>query len=251
MRLLTVVLVLYSSKFAFSSEPIIGGREVGSDDPVAQSTVGLVGMLSNGEEFICTGSIIEQDLVLTAGHCVADAAKIGILFSREMKGQSPSVAKKLILHPDYRGQGGFFGGKEMNDIALVQFDGGLPVGYSPIELIASTEAIQRGEKVAVAGYGVTRANDSSGKTAGTLRKAMVAIEDANYSDSEFTLNQMHGRGSCFGDSGGPVLAPGNSGMMELIGITSRGSDDCAAVNIFTNLKAFLPWIAQERAQLHQ
>ena len=66
---------------------IIGGTEVPAGDPVAASTVIIVGTESAGS-FLCTGSIIAPDMIVTAGHCLGtngDAAiKIG--FSPKHRG---------------------------------------------------------------------------------------------------------------------------------------------------------------------
>ena len=61
---------------------IIGGTIVDASDPVASTTV----LVTDGN-YICTGSIIDTDLVVTAAHCVAAPAEnLKIVFALDING---------------------------------------------------------------------------------------------------------------------------------------------------------------------
>ena len=100
---LTLVLALVAlSSSAFAAEKglnfgsdfntIIGGQEVQSGDPVQSNTVLVVG--KEGEDtFICSGSIIDKDIILTAAHCLGSdgLAKVVVVFRTSIQGQGPVV----------------------------------------------------------------------------------------------------------------------------------------------------------------
>src|SRR4051812_613014 len=65
-------------------DKIIGGEVVEESDPIAISTVLVINKTTDGTA-ICTGSIIADDLVMTAGHCVGpDKKNMKIVFRRTM-----------------------------------------------------------------------------------------------------------------------------------------------------------------------
>lgn len=240
-RIGLAALLAWHSTYALD-ESIIGGVPVGASDPVVTSTVALY-----DGQFLCTGSLIAQDLVVTAAHCIDDTSTMQVLFRLKVKGTGPAArVLGAVVHPRYFPSAE---GKDQNDIAVVRFAGKLPRGYAPARLLPASIPLQNGQTVTLAGYGITTAIPQSGS--GTLRKVDVKIKDARFARTEVLLDQTSGRGACHGDSGGPAFARAR-GKLYLWGVTNRGypndaPDDCAHQAVYTDIlahKAFLNKAAQ-------
>jgi secreted trypsin-like serine protease len=234
-------------------DSIVGGSEVRESDPVAATTVAIQGHDSEGS-YLCSGSIIAQDLVVTAGHCLSDdGSSLTILFRRDVHGTGEKVTTDGGMRPE-----NYYGGatqkREHFDIALLHFQGGLPEGYRPVQVLENESEIRDGTEVILAGYGDTVGMSdlglSSGGTHGTLRKTHVSIAQADFNAGEFRTDESHGKGSCNGDSGGPALLETSQGLV-LAGLTSRGDPSCEESGTYTKLPAFKSWLAKAAAELRE
>src|SRR4051812_30118613 len=65
---------------------VFGGSDVEENNDIAKTTVGLVGILPDDPDtgkpsgaYVCSGTLIDENIILTAAHCVT-AQKIAILF---------------------------------------------------------------------------------------------------------------------------------------------------------------------------
>lgn len=67
---------------AVSSDGIIGGQEMPKSFAMENGIVGIIDIGSGG---ICTGSLLPNNLVLTAAHCVSDPKKALIIFDENMQ----------------------------------------------------------------------------------------------------------------------------------------------------------------------
>lgn len=224
-----------------NGDGIIGGTEIQKGDPIQKTVVGVYDSVT-GE--LCTGSLLPNNLVLTAAHCIAsDYENIEIIFDITLTDDSPyypvDKGEKSVFF-DSRSQ------KDTNrgDIAILHFEGELPEGYEPAKLM-NAFTLEKNTKVIIAGYGVS--NGNTGEGAGTLRTTLVAVADPFYAESEVKLNQTMGKGACHGDSGGPAYLKIN-GQYFVWGITSRGFDDpdndCSKYSLYTNVIYFNDWINQ-------
>lgn len=230
---ITTIVAAKTLQLAQASDFIVGGDNVAAHQPIAQTTVALV-----IGRALCTGSILSEDLIVTAAHCLADQPKsIAIVFSTELSADAPQhavMADKYLIHPNYR-EG--LSTPDQNDLGMVHFKGGLPPGYAANSLLQDGREITQGRAAILAGYGITDAKTQKG--AGKLRTTTVQIGDEHFGKSEVLLMQNHGHGACHGDSGGPAFLA-ESGRLKLWGVTSRSypldaPDDCAHESIYTNL----------------
>jgi hypothetical protein len=234
---------------------IYGGDVVAANDQINQS---IVGLYSTDQHYLCTGSIISGDLILTAAHCVqGDTTKIKVLFGGKLIDGDKLGAGVVIRNAvDGKAYPGFdlhhIKETGMNDVGLIRFAGGLPPGYKPATLLVNYAAhIHNGTTVVMAGYGISNVLFKSG--AGTLRKVTLKVDNANLSASEATIDQGLTKGICEGDSGGPSYLQAD-GKNLLWGITSRGAGlftlaPCIFSSTYTRIDAFWPWFQKAAVEL--
>ncbi|HRO68019.1 MAG TPA: trypsin-like serine protease, partial [Pseudobdellovibrionaceae bacterium] len=138
---------------------VMGGELVKADSPEART---LVMIESDSDGFICTGTLIGKNLVLTAAHCVgSDTDSLRVTFGVDPYGE-PSEAsshkvvavKKHKLHRDPTSQ-------LRSDLAMFRFEGEAPEHAVIARLPQESEKIQTGSSFIGIGYG---------RTDGMLRK---------------------------------------------------------------------------------
>jgi secreted trypsin-like serine protease len=222
---------------------IIGGTEVQPNDLVFHSTVGLWDEKSGSK---CTGSLIAEDIVLTAAHCVNPSShQLQIVFSNHMieNGKANRAHMRLALsfmrHPQY--SPAHSEGTETHDLALVYFQGGLPDSYQAAHLENSLDLATLPQSVLLAaGFGMS--NGLLGTGVGTLRQAQLQFLK-NHSSTEFeTLQNNHG--VCSGDSGGPLYHL-QFGKLIQIGVASRVATKflgCRNYAVYTRVDVYRDWI---------
>ncbi|MBS1963504.1 MAG: trypsin-like serine protease [Bdellovibrionales bacterium] len=248
---LALALALSFSAFASSSSTnIIGGTNVSDSDPDGASTVALVATLSKGQA-ICTGSLLSASLIVTAAHCVTDERggvlspkAMTIVFGSDVRAKNRILAPVAGLkrHPGYDPEAS---GKDLNDIAVVRFAGGLPPGFRPAKLLSASTAIPNGGAAVLVGYGVnTMAGGGSG--AGVLRKVTAEVADGKFAKTEVLIDQRNKKGACHGDSGGPAFARKGKDLL-LWGVTNRGypdngPDDCVHYSVYTRITTQMAFI---------
>lgn len=237
---------------AYADDYIIGGTTVAAGDEIAASTV----MVTDGN-FICTGSILAADIVVTAAHCTAAKAEdLRIVFSRQMPDDLTTVSDivhpiyNFVANPGWKGENST--GVDQHDIAVIRFKGSLPDGYAPAHLLNPSTALTPGETVTLAGYGITNAQTQAG--AGTLRKVDVTLAK-KLGKTEEVLDQTDDAGACHGDSGGPAFVTVD-GQLLLWGVTNRGypnnaPDDCVHESVYTRITAYTDFINQAAGDLRQ
>lgn len=246
------------------ADHIVGGTVVSSTDPLSKSIVGIYIKNRVTQDIeTCTGSLLPNNLVITAAHCVSDlngAVDAVVIFSAniDLKGFTISQARRV----DNKVIAKWWGAKDhetvnTGDIALLHYVGATPKGYVPATLLSDESVLSDGAQVVLAGYGATKVIkkpidvntyadligaiqngdvicensvelkncvEVSMEGNGPLRQTKVTISEAVYSTSEFSVNQNRGSGSCHGDSGGPAYIV-RGGRYYLVGITSRTIND--------------------------
>lgn len=223
-----------------SGEGIIGGTDVLWADKINES---IVGVYDDAGGQLCTGTLVAQNIVLTAAHCIGyDHDAMYIVFDNLISPLSKMAkAERIEESPYYRGRR--FEKTDRNDLALIRFTTPLPKGYKPARFLSGPQNIANGTSVYIAGYGYNDAAKESGQ--GTLRKTTVKIINAAFGTSEVLVNQTEGSGACHGDSGGPAFIKIKDEYF-LWGVTSRGVEDekqlCNTYAAYTNLFAHQVWI---------
>ncbi|KAI4456607.1 polyserase-related [Holotrichia oblita] len=260
MKVLIALAVIVGSALAAPSLRIAGGQDASRDEFPYQISMqwGLLGIWSH----TCGGSIISEQWIVTAAHCITETPslgsyriKAGILNLNDNVAslQTISVAS-YIVHEAYQG------GVNPNDIALLRLSSSLSWSNSvqPINL-PSAGAVPTGDSI-LSGWGsVSTTNVAS--MPNTLQKATLPLLDLNTCASALvglfgTSNPLAssnvctgplsgGISACSGDSGGPLAQNG-----QLIGVVSWGVSPCGtfgAPSVYVQTSSFIDWINRNTA----
>lgn len=250
-----------------AGEGIIGGTPVVATDPIAARTALLIDIRRGS---ICTVSILNQEWILTAAHCVADAQADALLvaFSGTLDGvvkgenhEDIRTVTEIHVHPVFSrtmknlnemfekakedGRELTFSDldevKDWGDIALLRIKGVIPAHKQAVTLLSSPALLYKDQTVVLAGYG--RTGTAKDAPSGELFKVSVLVADSVWGHSEVLTNNS-GKGACHGDSGGPAYVYAN-GQYQLFGVTSRGVGDggkCDRFTAYTNALTYRSWI---------
>lgn len=255
------------------AQGIINGDIVTKSTQITNSTVLIVQVNSKDEQSVCTGTLIDDNKVLTAAHCAPpDTSAIYIAFTKNSQciGADPintlRVVDKVLTHPDYD-----FTSKSLSnasqDIAVMKFSGPKALGYTVEELPLKDLKVSDSDNLTMLGFGDTIEN---ARDAGTLRMTSasatrlqksfhVALTKTDFEIPKTFALLQDKNGVCGGDSGGPLFVNNPDGKPLLVGITSMGVDHrttsisktrvCHGISLFTDLRPHLEWIQLQMLQL--
>jgi len=231
--------------FALTTHPagaIVGGGAAPAEN-IARAVVTIIG--SRGS--FCTGSVIAQDLVLTAAHCVLPGADYKVIVPGETPPRLLDV-RRVASHPQFNVQN-ILAHRASADVALLQLASPLPPSKAPAPLGAPAIPILLGARLTIAGVGVTRRGD--GKSGGTIRAADLTVTgkpgtlQIRLADP-LANNVREGLGACTGDSGAPAFEM-QGGRAVIVGVVSwstgaNNTDGCGGLTGVTPLTLYRDWI---------
>ena len=219
---------------AAPSMAIVGGSDAAAGEYPSVTEVNIAGA------FLCTGTLIAPNYVLTAGHCgsitggtgVASPAafppqSIQVYIGSNKPGQgenvpvsSITVEPKYLLNSDY-------------DITLLRLSRNSSKTPTRVVGAAGGSLWSPGTLEEIVGFGTT---SEGGDTPDTLQKAKVPVTTDAYcagAYSDFDARSMvcagypqGGVDTCQGDSGGPMFGRDAAGALKVVGATSFG-EGCA------------------------
>lgn len=216
------------------------GRIVGGTLTSAGTRTYQVRLYRDTSPLACGGTIIADNWVLTAAHCVnnpqAEANRVRVGFTRTSgTGGTYHTVDRVVRHPSSNGS-------IVYDYALLRISGTFA---STLERVAIPTADvvqavgQPGNNVIVSGWGLT---SEGGNLSDDLREITIPIvSDAtcrqslgtsagSFDDASMVCAGSAGKDSCTGDSGGPMVAAYNNRTWS-IGVTSWGPG-CARPNTY-------------------
>ena len=233
-RRLLSVLATAGTFLALSAAPsmaIVGGTNA------APGEFPAVAEITFGKGFLCTGTLIAPDTVLTAGHCssvtgsaVASPAAfppqlidVRIGNTRSGTGGETVPVSRVTMQPNYLLGKGY-------DISLLRLS--RTASTTPVKVAGAAETglWAAGTTESIVGWGTT---SEGGSTPDTLQKAQVPVTTDAYCAKayrDFDVKTMlcagfeqGGVDTCQGDSGGPMFGRTSTGALRVVGATSFGS----------------------------
>jgi len=220
---------------------------VGHAPPPPATLARHVVLISGSAGTFCTGAVVAPDAVLTAGHCVDARHRYKLIeFAADGTPQFRDVAS-AARHPQFDIKA-FLNHRATADVAVLKLAAPLPARYAPALLAPGEKKVVVGERLTVAGYGVSLRGD--GRTGGTLRAATLAVTSKpgtlqiRMVDPK-TNNAAPGLGACTGDSGAPAFD--SSGA--IVGVVSwttapNNEDGCGGLTGITPLTLYRKWIVE-------
>ena len=216
------------------STAITFGKEVtnASDSYPSVVSIWYADNATEDASFMCTGTLIQPKIVLTAAHCVLSS---GLYFVQYGADQLFDEMDLLEVSATWRNPR-YSASQMVNDTGLLLLKDAIP-GAVTTRLPSSAEikSIQANKavKYEIVGWG----KDQNDEPATYLRKAAVDDQTAYMkklkgwrNDVWFAVGKWNNKekvfaGSCNGDSGGPLFATVGTKKI-LAGITSWGAEDC-------------------------
>ncbi|MDP9444192.1 MAG: S1 family peptidase [Actinomycetota bacterium] len=219
-------------------------------------------------DWVCSGTMISDDVYLTAAHCTTDwpeGVRMGVSRSQDVEADLDAafaaglradalfdaVAVEGTPHtePGYPGTSA-----DSHDIAVLTFDSAAArevasrwPAFTPARLPSAGQLSRLGPRRLdrlswlVVGYGTEEAHRGPGghthPGGGVRKKAELGFSALNKTWIRLAMNESRGfGGACYGDSGGPNYAT-IGGRRILAGTTITGEVPCYATNVAYRMDA--------------
>lgn len=208
-------------------------------------------------DFTCSGTVVSSNVVLTAGHCAIDETTgaaldtagfrvvTGTVDWTDTANRTVSGVSRVIVDPAYNPAAA------TSDAALFVLSA--PTSAPAIRLASDADQglEQAGTGAVIAGWGATFAGDPNLQY--VLQWASTVVQSPGYcgqfsgpsSDLCAVDYPYDDSATCFGDSGGPLIAGDTAGQPVEIGVTSLVPGDCNTVSAdyFTAVRPLSGWAA--------
>jgi hypothetical protein len=234
---------------------VINGQIVSGAGPLA--------LVRNLEGYLCSGTMVSTNMVLTAAHCVLDhdtgdpfdpsafVVRTGAVRWTDAGVGLTSAVDRSFAYPVYDPDSGY------GDAALLHLAAPINTPILPLATAADIGLLTAGTGAAVEGWGISVLGSTEASI--DLRAGSQVVQSPAY--CAFHAQQLGSTffssgtlcaidpgglyGVCSGDSGGPLVAlrPDGAGLVQ-IGITSRAASTCttAQPGFYTRVDAVSTWV---------
>ncbi len=177
-----------------------------------------VGRLDIGQDGFCTGTLISQDLVLTAAHCALNRAKGApyepgkVTFRAGLSDGQALAERKVVqiaVHPNYAKHPHLSAAAIRVDVALMRLD--QPIPYTVADPFALHSGRVAGNEVSIASYG-------RGRSEAITRERSCRILERRQGLITFNCDVT------FGSSGSALLARNGPRWQILSVVSAVGTD---------------------------
>ncbi|CAG0902617.1 unnamed protein product [Darwinula stevensoni] len=209
-------------------------------------------VMSNGT-FGCTGSIIDQYHVLTAGHCIMEGTRLASSSSVRVGNENKREGKLYAAssfhpHPSYNNLNLALG----HDIAVIKL--ALPLQFTPsIQpiCIPRSDNLNNARACTIKMFGWGRITADGVTPTDLLRKVTATVLPKDECATEYDRGIIcakgvtEGTGTCKGDSGGPLVVYVN-GIAYAMGVDSYGVIPCSSKpSRYTRITSNIEFISSE------
>ncbi|XP_057376845.1 brachyurin-like [Daphnia carinata] len=235
---------------------IVGGEEAIPNEFPWQALLQVE--MQGGNAYACGGSLISDQWILTAAHCLVVPGQtvnyVDIYLGKHDRTVSEDNQKlysssESFIHPDWNPT------TQAGDIALIKLKSSVKFSQyiSPICLASTSEPDYVNSSVTVTGWGITY--DGSPTMSPVLYKMTVPVISNDECSGIYGSNVItdaiictsgdSSSGTCIGDSGGPMNFQQSDGTWKQIGIIAFGSGQgCQKGHPsgFTRISSYSSWI---------
>ena len=208
----------------------------GQPDNGAHPYVGLVVFYdgAGNPTHRCSGSMISATTLLTAGHCTAGAASAQVWFNEQVTDDTGYPFTGGVTGDPVTFPGFGAGFPDTGDVGVVLLDAAPGVGAASIAGVGALDGLasRRGRqnvRFDVVGYGLQEVRPTVMAERNRLKASVKLVNLRSALTDGFNIHHSGaagtGGGTCFGDSGGPILSEGTH---TIVAVTSFGlNQNCA------------------------
>jgi hypothetical protein len=267
---IVVLVVVLALVFAAPTTAITSGTPDGNDHPYVGLLVFdvFVPDVGNVPAWRCSGSLISEDVVLTAGHCTDGAVAARVWFDERLQdddgsflvpdypgGGIEAIEGTPFTNPDFAiGAGNGLPGFAFRDVGVVVLDEVVDVGgFAALPAAGVVDDLDNKADIDYVGYGVMEQIQIPGEGAPFwtgLRNRMFApgkFVSGNFVHSDefmkLSQNASQGKGgTCFGDSGGPDLLRESATVLAVNSYVTNGNCSGVGYSSRVDIPDVLDWI---------